>query len=501
MFKKLKKLNIQKKFKLEKFQKPAVIVVTIVILIAVNVVISAVALRLDLSKGRAYTLSSPTKKILKNLKDTATLTFYASSDIPTKLLPLKSEVVDLMNEYKKQSNKVKVNVVDPKKDAKAEQQATNAGVPELQFSQLEQDKYNVTASMFGIVINYGSKTEVIPQATDTGSLEYSITAALYRLTQKELPKVAIIGDDNSFNPQADQIATFRTVLPQQVQIEDVDISTQSAQILDSSYKTAVVLDNNQKKYTSDEIKKLNNYIAKKGTVIVLADGVWVPGDLNGNAQPANHNLFGFLQSYGLTLNRNILLSDSYELLNFGNGVVSFESPYPYWIKAAVLPSQEGNFSNISHLTFPWASSVTLGKKKDFRVDAVVDSSNGTWEQTKDFTLFPQDIKEPNKKDLKTFTLIAESINKNGGGVVVIPTSRFADEDFVRRQNDNLEFMLNLVGNMASNGALSGIRHREVDFYALPAFSDSQKNTFKFATILLLPLLFALYGAWRVVRRK
>lgn len=501
MFKKLKKVNIQKKFKLEKYKKPVVVIVTIALLIAVNIVISAIALRIDLSKGRAYTLSSPTKKILKDAKDTVNFTFYASSDIPTKLLPLKTEVVDLLNEYKKQSNKVKVTVVDPKKDEKAAKAGQDAGVPELQFSQLEQDKYNVTASMFGIVIKYGNKTEVIPQATDTGSLEYSVTAALYRLTRKELPKVAIVGDSNSFDPQNDQIATLRTVLPQQVQIEDVDISSSSAQILDSTYKAALVLDNNQKQYSNDEIDKLIQYIDKSGKVVVLADGVWVPSDLNGSPQAANHNLFTFLQKYGLTLNRDLLLSNSYELVNFGNGVVSFVSPYPYWLKTAVLPDQAGNYSNVNHLTFPWTSSVTLGKAKDYKVEAIVNSTSGTWEQTKNFTLFPQDIKQPDKNTFKTFTLAAQSMKKNGGGVVLIPTSRFANEDFVRRQNDNLEFMLNLVGNVASNGALSGIRHRSVDFYTLPAFSESQKDIFKYTTIVAFPLVFALYGMWRIVKRK
>jgi hypothetical protein len=74
-------------------------------------------------------------------------------------------------------------------------------------------------------------------------------------------------------------------------------------------------------------------------------------------------------------------------------------------------------------------------------------------------------------------------------------------EFVRRQNDNLEFALNLIGNLASDGALSGIRHRAVDFYALPNFSESQKDMFKYGTILLLPILFAVYGAWRIIRRK
>ena len=131
----------------------------------------------------------------------------------------------------------------------------------------------------------------------------------------------------------------------------------------------------------------------------------------------------------------------------------------------------------------------------------MNSVNQSWEQTANFTLFPQNIKQPDPKTFKQYTLIAQSVNKKGGALVVIPSSRFVTEDFVQRQNDNLEFVVNYIDNLASSGALSGIRHRTVDFYQLPTLNDSQKNMFKFATILLLPILFALYGAWRLAKRK
>jgi len=41
----------------------------------------------------------------------------------------------------------------------------------------------------------------------------------------------------------------------------------------------------------------------------------------------------------------------------------------------------------------------------------------------------------------------------------------------------------------------------VGFYPLPELSDSSKDVFKYGNILLLPVLFGIYGAFRVMRRK
>jgi ABC-type uncharacterized transport system involved in gliding motility auxiliary subunit len=501
MFQKLRHLNLLKKFKLVGVERSIIFIVAFILFVVANVLFSTISLRFDGSQGKAYTLSSATKKILGSVDDIVTIHFFVSSEIPTKLLPLKTEVIDLLNEYKKQNNKIQVKVLDPKKDSSAASEAQGYGIPELQFSQLESDKYNVTASPFGLALSYGNKQEVIPQATDITSLEYSITAALYKLTRKELPTIGIVGDAETINESTDEHASLRTVLNQQFNVDNLDISSNSATTtIDPKIKTLLVFDNNVKQYTKEELQKIKEYLDTKGKVIAFADGVWVANDLS-QTQPAKHNLFDLFSEYGITLHKDLLLSNSYEMVNFGNEVVSFVSPYPFWIKTGVLNQQTANSPNVSHLTLPWVSSLTLQKRKDFMISDVVKTPKDSWEQTSNFTLQPQTIKAPEDKDLKDFVVAAQSQKKNGGQLIVIATSRLANEDFVKRGNDNLEFVLNVVNNVASNGILSGIRKREVNLYPLPHLSENQKDTFKLATIALLPGLFALFGVLKLLRRR
>ena len=89
--------------RLTNIDKQVIVLISLALLIITNLLIGAVSLRLDFSKGSAYTLSPSTKKILHSLDDVVNIKFFVSSDLPTPLLPVKTEVADLLNEYKKKA--------------------------------------------------------------------------------------------------------------------------------------------------------------------------------------------------------------------------------------------------------------------------------------------------------------------------------------------------------------------------------------------------------------
>jgi len=102
----IKKVNLLNTFKLNRFERPFIFLFTLIFFVIVNLIISSVSLRLDLSNGKAYTLAPATKKIIKNLDDIVSIKFYVSSDLPAKLSPLKTEVGNLLNEFKKENKKI-----------------------------------------------------------------------------------------------------------------------------------------------------------------------------------------------------------------------------------------------------------------------------------------------------------------------------------------------------------------------------------------------------------
>ncbi|MDO8497393.1 MAG: GldG family protein [bacterium] len=499
MFRKLQKINLLHQLRLDTFKKQTVYIILIGIFIGANFLLSTLPLRLDLSSGAAYTLSPSSKKIITKLDNSVDIKLYVSSDLPTRLVPIKTNVVDLLNEYKRASNgKINIKILDPKKDATAQQEAKDAGIPELQFSQLEQDKYAVTSSYFGIAASYGNKKEVLPQVTDIESLEYNLTAAIYKMTHKELAKVGIMGKEEAIIPQQEDLGTLKQILAQQFEINYIAEASAGAQI-DTANKVVMLFDNNNKAYSEDEIQVLKNYIAKNGNLIVFSDGEWVMDDLT--TAPATHNLENLLSAYGIKLHNDLVLSSSAEMVNFGNQIVSYLSPYPFWLKTNNFNEKMSYFSNITQLTYPWVSALSLTKKDGIETKEVVKSTQSSWEQKNTFILNPQEIPQPKSQDLQEFLITAEAKQKNGGSLLVIPSSRFVNDRYLSRGSGNIEFVLNALNNFGSDGALSGIRQRAVSFYPIPDLPEQLKDIFKYANILLLPLLLAVYGGIRLMKRK
>jgi len=72
------------------------------ILIAVNILLSRVRVRTDLTEEKLYTLSEGTRAVLKSLDGPVTLKFFFSGGAPEVPMPLKNfarQVEDLLKEY------------------------------------------------------------------------------------------------------------------------------------------------------------------------------------------------------------------------------------------------------------------------------------------------------------------------------------------------------------------------------------------------------------------
>jgi hypothetical protein len=259
-------MTFAKIFKLEKVEKWVIVVLSFLVFILANYVVSLFSFKIDLSFGKAYSLSSSTKKIIKNLDDVLNIKFFVSSDLPVRLLPLKNEILDFLKEYQKEGKgKIIVKVLDPKKDESAKNQAQEAGLPTLQFSELQQNKYQVSSIYFGLVLSYGTKKEILPQVTNLEDLEYNLTSQIFKMTKKEVEKIAILGKEEKFNPQEDDLLSFKNAAKQQFVLDFIDVSTNSAtKEIDKTYKAVIVFDNNQKEYDPQEITAIKNYLQKGG---------------------------------------------------------------------------------------------------------------------------------------------------------------------------------------------------------------------------------------------
>ncbi|MFA9288690.1 MAG: Gldg family protein [Weeksellaceae bacterium] len=510
---KLKHINIERALGLSRFKLPAIIALSVAFFLITNMLLSVVSARLDLSRGKAYTLSDASKKVLKDLPQQTTLTFYASNDVPQRFQPLKRDVKDLLEEYDRASGNVSTQLLDPKADTTAKTAAQEAGLPELQFSQLSQDNYAVTAGYFGIVVEYDGKKELIPQVTNVESLEYNLTSTLYKLSRTELPVVSIVGMDQTLGQQASLLPTFTSALSQQF---DVRFASPEATVADTGFLeetnpeatlpikldplTDAIVAFDTQNYSDQDIQRIKEYLKSGGKGIFFAQGVNVLESLD--SAPASHNLFNLFKDYGITLQQNLVLSTASEVVNAGGQAGPLYVQYPLWVKTNVFNPDTSYFSNASVLTYPWTSSLTVDTaKQNVTATALVKSTAQSWEQKDTFSLQPASVTPPATEEFKQVILAAESKAENGSTIMVIPSSRFVYDQSLSQESSNLDFIMNVVNAYASGGALSGINQRAVNIYPLPEVPKNMQDIYKYTTILLLPGIFALYGAYRLLRRN
>lgn len=491
------RLNLEKLFHIEAVEKTTIILLSCAVFIIFTIAVSYVPFRFDLSQGKAYTLSRASRNIIDEVDGVATIKLYISSDLPAHLNPLKTDVVDFIDEYRRAGHgKIVVKILDPKKDLNAKQEVTNLKIPELQFSQVEKDKYAVSTSFFGIGIFYKDKHEVILQATNIANLEYDVSASLYKMVRKKIPKIAMIGDGGQSAP-VDELSTLKQVLKQQFSLESFNEATSSSQrTIESSFDTVMLFDTGRK-YDDTIISALKKYLDHGGKVIAMVDGILI-GDA-ANPTASVHNLFSLFDSYDIILNKDLVLSSTSEVANFSNGQVVFFAPYPFWVKTALFDHKRPEFANVRALVFPWVSSVMVATGSKGSI--VVRTQKNSWTQRNNFVLAPNSIPPPKKNELSEFSLVAETTTPLDGRLMLIPSSRFVRDRFLSSNADNIEFILNVTNSYASGGALSGIRSRAISVYPIGDVDEKKKDIIKYGNMLLLPGLFASFGLLRLSKRR
>ena len=129
------------------------------IIVAANVIISNLRIRVDLTDENLYTLSKGSREILNKLENEVTLKFYFSESSPEMPMGLKTyadQVQDLLKEYEIAGRgKIILEAYDTKPDSDAEEWAQRYGIEPQQTSLLGPAVY------FGLAGVAGDTEEVI----------------------------------------------------------------------------------------------------------------------------------------------------------------------------------------------------------------------------------------------------------------------------------------------------------------------------------------------------
>lgn len=473
-----------------------IITATIVLaLVIFNFVASRHFARWDLTRNQDYTMASATQQTLRDLKDVVTLRLYFTKDMPPQLLAFNRLVNDTIDEFRRYGGQnIRVEYVDPASSEELEREAKLSGITPAQLNVQGQGKLEVAKIYMGLAAMYGDRKEVIPVIAYPQNLEYDLTSRILKLTRDKVPTIAWWAPPSE-GEAAFGYTAFRKTLADRYSVQDVNVQTPD---LDPAKHAAVVVVA-PKELNDTQRAAIEIFLAEGGQVIALVDTVRVSNEIE--ATPQASGLDSVLAQYGITVANDLVMDRANAYAVFSGGVVSYQIPYPLWVK--LLPKGMDEKSRIVNgldtVVLPWASSLTVADPLPTGVKVSALAKTTEFAKVQKFAdgyhLDPDSVgtamQQPGGK-VETMVALAET--EKGAKLFVVGTSRVIQDQFMKQFPQDAMMVANAVDIMAMGEQLVGIRTRSQLAHPLEEMSPVVEQIVKYANIaggVLLVLVIAL----------
>lgn len=153
----------------------------IVFLLLLNIVSYNSFFRLDLTEPKSYSLSKPSKQVVKNLQEPLTIRVFFDKNLPTPYNSVAQYVEDLLAEYDGVANKnFSVINMDLSKEESLEM-ASDYGLSQIQIQEIKNNEVGFKQVYMGLVLSYGDSIETLDSITSTEGFEYKLTTKISKM--------------------------------------------------------------------------------------------------------------------------------------------------------------------------------------------------------------------------------------------------------------------------------------------------------------------------------
>ncbi|MDI6752028.1 MAG: Gldg family protein [bacterium] len=456
------------------------IIITFGIILAINCLSLFWFQRIDLTDAKLYSLSSSTKKILKNLDEPLNINCYFSKALPPDISGIKRDVRDILDEYKIASpKKLRYSFCDP--DVEGEENMRLLGIPRVSVSVIEKDKLSSQNLFLGIVIYYQNKKEIIPVIKDTGSLEYELTSKVLKLLSEQPTFVGFLTDDEKI------LANFRQIgylLSKDYPLSIVSTSTLNN--VDTIIATGI---------GESSAEGLKGFVEGGKGLFLLVDKMKV-ADNGLAAEPQEIGIERLLAEWGAQIETGLVLDPSCANASFQSGQNLFSLPYPFFPKVSEegLNKAHPIVRGIESLVLPYSSAIKLSGKGI----SLISSSPSSWIEKGMVSLSPQ---QPLSMEEKRSHNLATVLTPGKGKVVLVAGSWFAKDNFLFYTKDNANLFLNAVEWLSNSSDLIEIRSKGKTERPLKPISEGKKGVVKGIVIFGMPILISIFSIGRSLKKR
>jgi ABC-type uncharacterized transport system involved in gliding motility auxiliary subunit len=513
------------------------------VIVLVNVIGTRVFGRIDLTESKVYTLSQPSRDLVKKLPDFLTVKAFISSDLPPEIKTLSRYVRDMIDEYRTSSNGNFRWEAIPDTDKNIDQEANSCKVDKIQIQVLRGSKFEMGSYYLGLCFLYGDKMESIPQIGRAEGLEFEISSLIKKLTVKKKKIAFTTGHGESDTSQG--FRALKQVLDQEYDMTTVNPS--SADI--TSDVDALVIGGPKQPFDDKGQREIDRYLMTGRGAVILNDGMAVssPNQQMGAmaqikmVQSNQTGLDKMLEAYGFKIGNDVIVDNESAmpgLVDMGGGRRGL-TQLPIWVGVQIAKNPGLSvLDGIRGVVFPLASTVDLvGPLAGGNLPAgaklwKLASSTPSSFKHASFFIINQATKLEESKDHGPFafgyayqgTLKSAFVKGPEAGMsaadkqppsesqkpvrlLVIGDSDFANDDYVQLARafpvyEAGAFLLhNAIGWTVEDEALIPLRSKSMGNRPLKAVSEAKASTLKWVNILGLPVLFCAYGVvrWRLRR--
>lgn len=297
------------------------------ILLLLNVVSRYYYFRWDLTAEKRYSISKPSKTLVKNLKDVVTIKVYLDGDLNAGFTRLKEATRNLLNELRAYGgNHIEFEFIDPMAIQNLEerkalmQDLIERGLAPTNLTTKSKTESKQQLIFPGAIVSYAGRTMPVPllenqmgfspqQILNNSEilLEYKFANAIKKLSQYRAPRIAFLHGHGELNGL--ETASIRqTLATLQYEVKDIDLR--------NSYRIAdidvAIIAKPTGAFDEKDKYKIDQYIMHGGKVLWLVDGTNASFDSLKTSpsgqfvQASDWGLDDMLFKYGVRINSDVV---------------------------------------------------------------------------------------------------------------------------------------------------------------------------------------------------
>lgn len=526
----------------DKKQFTTYVILLAAILIIFNLVSRNLFLRLDLTENKIYSLSESSKNVIEKLQDRMLAKVFFSRDLPGQLANSRRYLQDLLEEYEAYSKgKFHFEFIAPDENEEAQNEARGYGIPPMQTQVIENDKMEIKNVYMGLVLLYNDKKETVPVIQTSEGLEYTLTAAIKKVSETDMKSVGLVQSD----AQGVKTEQLRQQLGQNYRVRAVSLESE----VPADIQT-LVMNGVRDSLSLETLYHLDQYLMRGGQLF-LGQSRIEDHLQKGYASEIKSNFFDFLEHYGIRIGKDLLIDKRCGQISVQQrrGFFSFTNniEYPPFPLIHKFNPEQLIVSKLEQLQLFFVNEVSSADSLGNFV-ALMQTSNNTgaispgmvpqqdpyqgYSMVQGYNISPHipqsQMQNPAMQsyplksktvaalvaderksyfadrdvDLKTDTFIPFSEEVR---ILVVGDNEFFNDNRAGGIPENLDFIMNGIDYLSGDQELLQIRSRSVTARPLDQLSDGARKFWKWLNILLPAILVVIFGLWhwrgRINKRK